>query len=428
MKTCLLASILLCVCALAQAPDARASDPSALGWMMGSPPPAGKIIRFDDGSYMRFPQWRWSFSHWRELVPTVNVPRGASRVAVLPKAERRDLDNVHFMPMGGTRRMTWRESLDANYTDGIVVLHRGRIVYEYYAGALAAERQHIAFSVTKSFFGTIAAALIHEGKLDASAPVARYIPELKDSGFGGATVAQVLDMTTALKFTETYGESTTEFADYARAAGFIPRPPGYRGASSIYDYLAGIATQGEHGKAFTYRSINTDVAGWLIARVTGKPLVEVFRERIWSKLGAEDDAYLQVDAAGTLFAAGGLNTRLRDLARFGEMIRLKGRYNGRQIVPAAVIEDIARGGDRQKFIPAGYKTLPGWSYHNQWWVSHNEHGAFMGRGIHGQAIYIDPKAEMVIARYASHPLAGNVNLDPASLPAYHAVAKYLMSR
>ena len=73
-------------------------------------------------------------------------------------------------------------------------------------------------------------------------------------------------------------------------------------------------------------------------------------------------------------------------------------------------------------------TLPGWSYHNQWWISHNAHGAFMARGIHGQSIYVDPKAEMVIARFASHPNAGNVGIDPNSLPAYRAIADHLMTR
>ena len=62
-----------------------------------------------------------------------------------------------------------------------------------------------------------------------------------------------------------------------------------------------------------------------------------------------------------------------------------------------------------------------------WWVTHNEHGAYMARGIHGQAIYIDPKAEMVIARFGSHPMAANGFNDPTSLPAYHALAKYLMA-
>jgi len=110
------------------------------------------------------------------------------------------------------------------------------------------------------------------------------------------------------------------------------------------------------------------------------------------------------------------------------MIRLDGTYNGHRIVPAAVIADIRRGGSPAAFVPAGYTTLPGWSYRKQWWISHDDHGAFMARGIHGQAIYIDPKAEMVIARFASHPLAGNMNLDPMSLPAYRAIANQLLRK
>jgi CubicO group peptidase (beta-lactamase class C family) len=114
------------------------------------------------------------------------------------------------------------------------------------------------------------------------------------------------------------------------------------------------------------------------------------------------------------------------MARLGEMMRLGGRFNGQQIVPQAVVDDIRRGADPAQFAKAGYATLPGWSYRNMWWVSHNEHGAFSARGIHGQVIYIDPRAEMVIARFGSHPLASNVNFDPTSLPAFHALAKHLM--
>jgi len=136
---------------------------------------------------------------------------------------------------------------------------------------------------------------------------------------------------------------------------------------------------------------------------------------------------LRESSIGTPLASGGLNTRLRDLARFGEMIRQGGVCGGQQIMPAAAIAEIRRGGNTQAFAGAGYHTLPGWSYHNQWWVSHDDHGTFMGRGIHGQALYIDPKAEMVLARFASHPLAANINLDPTSLPAYRAVADHLIA-
>jgi len=416
----------------ADAPPAFASaadtDPIKLGWMAGYPVPPDKQIRYDDGSYYRFPQWRWSFSHWRELMPTAAISRGTGPVAELVRAERDDLDAVTFVPLGGSTAMTWAESLAANYTDGIVVLHRGRVVYERYFGALTAERPHIAFSVTKSFIGTLAAMLVAEGKLDPAAPVSRYLPELTGSGFGDATVDQVLDMTTALDFSENYVGGSDSFLAFARAVGVFQRPAGYAGPSSIMQFLPTIARRGAHGEAFTYRSPNTEVLGWLIARVTGKRPEVVLQERIWDRLGAEADASIALDPAGAAVTSGGLNCRLRDLARFGEMIRLDGTYNGQRIVPAAVIADIRRGGNPTAFVPAGYQTLPGWSYRKQWWISHDDHGAFMARGVHGQAIYIDPKAEMVIARFASHPLAGNMNLDPTSLPAYRAVAEQLLRK
>jgi hypothetical protein len=147
---------------------------------------------------------------------------------------------------------------------------------------------------------------------------------------------------------------------------------------------------------------------------------------IWSKLGAEYDAYFVLDPVGTEIGGGGLNTTLRDLARFGELMRRKGRVNNRQIIPARVVDDIERGGDKAKFAKAGLKTLPGWSYRNMWWISHNEHGAYMARGIHGQSVYIDPKSEMVIVRYASHPVAANTANDPITLPAYAAIADALI--
>ena len=305
----------------ADLPDAAQSDPVALGWMVGSPPPPDKTIRFADGSFYKFPQSRWTLSHWREIFPTRNVSRGEGPVSALPRGKPASLDGLTFTPIGSDKTMTWGESLGANYTDAIVVLHRGQVVYEKYFPILPADRQHIAFSVTKSFIGTLGAMLVAEGKLDPGATVARYIPELADSGFGDATVQQVLDMTTAIDYSEDYADPNSSFLPYARAAGMMPLPPGYTGPTSIYDFVRGIAKSGTHGTEFHYRSPNTDVLGWLIARVTGKSPDAVLQERIWSQLGAEGDAYMALDRTGTAMAAGGFNTRLRDLARFGEMIR-----------------------------------------------------------------------------------------------------------
>lgn len=406
--------------------NALDSDPRTMGWMQGSPPPPALRVRFADGSMMRFPQNRWANSHFRALVPTKGVTRGPGAVDVLARAERPELDAVNFYPIGADKAMSWAESLLANYTDGIVVLHRGRIVYERYFGASDADAPHIAFSVTKSFIGTIAACLVHEGALDDAAPVAHYVPELAGSAFGDASVREVMDMTTGLQYSEVYTDPQAEIWSHARAGGLIPRPPGYQGPDSFYEFLQTVTKQGDHGVHFSYKTVNTDVLGWIIRRVTGHPLAHTLSQRIWSRLGAEHDAYITVDTAGTEFAGGGLNTTLRDLARFGEMMRNGGRAMGQQVVPQAVVDGIRKGADPAKFVSAGYHTLPGWSYRSMWWISHNPHGAYMARGIHGQAIYIDPAAEMVIARYGSHHIAGNLGIDPHSLPAYHAMACHLM--
>ena len=394
--------------------------------MIGAPPPPERLIRFGDASFTRFPRTRWSFAHMRQLMPTSVVARQDAPVCALPRHERDDIDAVTFQPLGSPERMTWEDSLSANFTDGILVLHHGQVVYERYFGALTPHTQHIAFSVTKSFVATIAAMLIHEGVLDGQATVARYVPELATGGYAEATVRQLLDMTTGIAYDEDYTNDDSSVWSLSRAGGFRPRPPGYAGPDTFYEYVQTLQQATPHGERFAYKTVNTDTLGWVLRRVTGRTISALVRDYLWLRLGVEQDGYFTVDSTGVEFAGGGLNLTLRDMARFGEMMRMGGRFNGEQIVPAAVIDDIRNGGNRDHFALAGYSLLPGWSYRSMWWVSHNAHGAYTARGIHGQAIYVDPAAEMVIARFASHPLGANANLDPTSLPAYHALARHLM--
>ena len=426
--TCL-GLLLLSCSAFAQTPpavpDAAASDPKALGIMQGFPPAADKTVRIADGSGWKFPQIRWAFSHTRELGPTVDVWRGGGKPTALPVAERKNLDNVAFTTLDG-KPMTWIQSLAANYVDGVIVLHKGRVVYEKYFGALDAHTPHTLMSSTKSFVGTLAAMLVEEGKLDPSALVTRYVPEMKDSAYADATVRQVMDMTTGVQYSEKYADPNAEIWQYVAAGGWFPLRPDYKGPRTLYGFLQNLKKEGDHGQAFAYKTPNAELLGWIVQRVAGKPMAQLLSETIWQKIGAEEDTLFAIDSVGTATAGGGLATTLRDFARVGEMFRLDGRYNGQQIVPKTVIDDIRKGGDKEHFAKAGYTTLPGWSYRDMWWISHNEHGAYTMRGIHGQALWIDPKAEMVIARFASNPVAANPANDPISLPAYMELAKYLM--
>jgi CubicO group peptidase (beta-lactamase class C family) len=154
-------------------------------------------------------------------------------------------------------------------------------------------------TVTKSVFGTIGAMLVMQGILDENALATKYVPELKGSGFGDATVRQLLDMTTGIKYSEDYADPNAEIWDHLRAGSVLPRPPGYEGPKSFYEFLQTVKKEGEHGKGFAYKTVNTDALGWVIARATGKSVGENLQELIWSKLGTEQDACFSIDTVGT---------------------------------------------------------------------------------------------------------------------------------
>ena len=417
--------------AIAMADNDRAlsdeeSDPDSLGWMQGFPPPDDKIIGQPDSNYFSFPKLRWSVCHFRELLPTTQVSRGLGPPNPLETAIDAGIDSVTFTPLDSDVPMTWEQSLSANYTDGVLVLHKGRVVYERYSGCLDEAGKHGAMSMTKSLTGLLAEILIAEGKLDDTASVSSIVPELGDSAFGSSTVRQVMDMTTALAYSEDYSDPDADVWTYNRAANPLPKPDDYTGPRSYFEYLQTVRKQGNHGEAFGYKTINTDALGWIIARVSGQPVNELLSERVWSRIGAEQDAYMTIDSIGTPFAGGGLSAGLRDLARIGQLMLDEGAVASQRLFPPSVVDSIRAGGDKAAFATANYPTIPGGSYRSMWWVFHNDHGAFAARGVHGQTIYIDPTAQMVIVRFASHPAAKNAAIDPTSLPAYQAVAEYLL--
>ena len=411
--------------------SARDSDPRVMGWMQGFPPPPDKLITQPDSNYFSFPKLRWSVCHLREFLPTEEISRGTGApvpLAYLPHADfadmARQIDALTFTPTNGGKAMTWEESLAANYTDGMLIIHKGRVVYERYFGCLREDGKHAIMSMTKSITGLLAQILVAEGALDERLRVRDVIPEIGDSAFASATVRQVMDMTTGVKYSEDYADPNADIWVYSRAASPLPKPEGYKGPDGYWAYLQQVRPEGQHGDAFHYKTINSDMLGWIISRVTGKAVTELASERLWRPIGAEQDAYQTVDGKGVPFAGGGVTAGLRDLGRLGLLMLNGGQINGQRLFPASVVDRIRAGGDPAKF--SGFPTIPKGSYTSQWWVFHDEHGAYAARGVHGQTIYVDPTAEMVLVRLASFPRAQNGLIDPTSLPAYQAVARYLM--
>lgn len=413
--------------------SAQDSDPRVMGWMQGFPPPADKLITQPDSNFFSFPKLRWSVCHLREFLPTEEISRGLGAPIPLryPSAPRfadlrQEIDALSFTPLNAETPMTWEQSLYANYTDGILILHEGEVVYERYFGCLDETGKHAAMSMTKSVTGLLGEILVAEGKLDDTLLVRDIIPEIGESAFATATARQVMDMTTGVKYSEDYSDPNADIWLYSAAASPLPKPEGYTGPNGYWEYLQQVKPDGEHGAAFHYKTINSDMLGWIISRVTNRSVTELASERLWQPMGAEQDAYQTVDAKGVPFAGGGISASLRDLGRLGQIMLDEGAFGGKRLFPAEVVEHIRKGGDPSKF--SGFPTIPNGSYTSQWWVFHNDHGPFAARGVHGQTIYVDPTAKMVLVRFASYPQAQNGFIDPTSLPAYQAVAEYLMSR
>jgi len=298
---------------------------------------------------------RWAYQHVDELVPTVVVSRGTG--PVLELAERP-------LPL---------DVADPPYLDGLAVLRDGALVLERYANGMEASTLHLSQSVGKSVLGLLVGAL----RLDPAMAVTELVPELAGSGYDGARVQHLLDMTAAIDFVEDYAD----FWRYDAACAWHPLAPGV--PETILDFLRTIGPAAwAHGERFHYATPNTDLLGIVAERAGGAPLAELIARELWAPMGAERDALLTVDHAGTAAIGGGFCATLRDYARLGEHVR-------RSRTPGLGEGELARG------------VQPGATgYGRQWWTID---GRLTAWGIHGQRIAVGERT--VVAILSSWPEA-----------------------
>lgn len=349
-----------------------------------------------------------------------------------PKPSSETIEQVTYKDWNGQEK-PFKHMLETTQTDAIVILRDGEIIHENYFNGQTPDSRHILFSATKSLTGLVVAQLIHEGVIDPEKQIKDYVPELETSAFGDARVIDLLDMTTGLKFNEDYSDPNSEMAIHFISGGFVTPPPGYDGPRSVRAFLPNIQKEGNHNEAFHYVSVNTETLAWVVERAmeqTGKKttLKELFEERIWSRIGAEQDAFITKDSAGDHSWAGGLNATIRDFARIGQMILNRGKVGDEQLISPEVFDFMRNRNMRDHFIASGQEKIDpyiqGWSYANQFWRIHNEHDSFTAWGIHGQIAYIDPETKMVFAIQSSYKEAEDANIGDIFV-ACHAVSKHL---
>ena len=395
--------------------------------MAGAPPfPAGSLVNL--GNWQDPPYNRWAFQHVRELIPTARIRRGDGAARRLPRAER-DLSGIRYRSDG--RELTVGEMLAESYTDGFLVLHRGRIVTEQYFNNMRPDTPHLLMSVSKSVVSSVAGVLATQGRLDVSAPVATIVPELGGTSFAGATVQHLLDMRAGTRFDENYDNLQADVRTYERVFLWRPDDGDPRPADALA-YYATLANDGPHGGPFRYRSILTDVLGWAIERAGGARLHELISELIWQPMGAEFDAEVTLDAHGNPMADGGVCATLRDLGRFGLLFAGTRRAPSPRwsVMPASWVRDTIAGAadGPEAFIaveePVRY--TPGMHYRNCWWVTEPAVPFFYAAGIYGQQVFVHQPSQVVVVKLSTWPSA----LNPASrltIDAVLAIAAALQS-
>jgi CubicO group peptidase (beta-lactamase class C family) len=346
------------------------------------------------------PYNRWTFLNVSDVVPTTRVWRGAGPASSLPEAHQ-DIGGIRFTHDGTER--TIGEFLDTTFTDGFLVLHKGRIVSETYMNGMRPQTLHLSQSVGKSVAGAVAGILIHRGLVDPRALVTRYLPELEETAYRGATVQQVLDMTTGTLFDETYTAVDSHVAKLDAACGWKTRK-GADWPETVWQLILELKqSERPHGQAFQYRSIETDVLAFILQRVSGKMLADLVSEELWAPLGAQEDASFTVDPAGYALACGGFNATLRDYGRFADMITHGGAFNGRQVVPAEWVSETCNGGNHALFGADYRVVLPNGAYHNQFWIEDVDRPALLSRGVFGQLLYMDQAAEFTAVKLSTWP-------------------------
>jgi CubicO group peptidase (beta-lactamase class C family) len=373
-----------------------------IGPSISSAEESGRPTNLTLESFQFGPVNRWTFSHMREIIPTVNIPRDTNRFLMLNNSDDLVADfSVEFQG----RKQSIDEIAAHQFIDGLLIIKDGEIVVENYYGHLTQDRPHLMNSVSKSIVGLVAGKLAAQGVIDLEKPVSHYVPALAKSGYGPDSLQTLLDMRDGSDYTETYADFTTTFRLQDCAIGwtdadYCPK----NGPIGLYEFLPTVGREKSKLGTFSYRSGSTNVIGWVLEAVTKQPLAELISEHIWQPMGAEFDANITVDEGGFVLADHGISATLRDLGRMGLLVLNDGKAFGNEVIPSKFIQDIrGQQGDPKWPYPGlgGYKPY----YRSFWWGEGNPGGDISGYGIHGQFVRVVPEAGLVITMYSTWPRA-----------------------
>lgn len=280
-------------------------------------------------------------------------------------------------------------------TTGLLVIKDGVIRYEGYFLGNSEDLQHISWSMGKSFVSALFGIAIDEGYIQSiEQQVTDYVPELKDSGYDGVRIKDVLQMSSGVKFNEDYGDFNSDINRFSRAIAF---------GTSLDDFSASLTREKPPGTYHHYVSIDTQVLGMILTRAIDVSLTDYLQQKIWQPLGMEYPAYWLKDDDEMELALGGLNVTLRDYAKFGWLYLNLGNWQGKQIVPRQwIIDSVTPDAPHLQPGVGNPNSSSNFGYGYQWWIPLGAEDEFAAQGIYHQYIYIDPDKQLVIVKTSAN--------------------------
>jgi CubicO group peptidase (beta-lactamase class C family) len=360
-------------------------------------------------------RWQWlnpeinsfTFRETDEVFESRAVKRSGS-VWDLPRGPAMAMPVVEF---DGAARDYQRFAEDT-FTNALLVIRDGRIVFEDYRNKSDEETRFISFSMAKTITAMLTGAALQQGKIASlDDPVTRYLPELAGSGYDGTTIRQLLQMRSGVDYQERY-----DFGDNPSFAGRLHEQAIVLNRMRFADGARDTRRANAPGSTFNYSTLDTFVIGWVLERATGMPLASFTEQVLWGPLGSEADGFWLTDGppgVGRELSGMGFNARLRDFGRLGQMMLDGGKANGRQVLPARWVEQMTR------MVPTG-ERMPGYGLFT--WQIDEEPGAFAAVGLAGQLIYVHPRTRTVIVKLSHYPPAEPASVLPETRAYFKAIA------
>jgi CubicO group peptidase (beta-lactamase class C family) len=364
---------------------------------------------------MRRPFNEWTFTHMSWLMPIERVTGGLARPLPV-KPQHLDL-TYRFEDVDYSLTELHRRT----FTTAFVVLHRGEIVHESYPGAFAGPRTRMQlFSVSKSVTSMLVGIALADGDIGSVKDrVTDYRPDFVGTAYEETTLAELLDMTSGVGDAEVWDVPDSGIRRFERAV---------TNGGDVTAIIRAATRTAQPGERFNYSTFDAQILGWVLEAATGKSLARYATERLWQHIGAEHDAYYWLTRARprTAIGAGSFNATARDVARVGLLMANDGVIDGRQIVPRDWVRR-ARGTDLPQLAvgalgPSGYAH---YGYANQWWtLGSSSFDAFTGVGVHGQYLFVDPAADVVIVKCSAWPTQDDERRDLETITALRRIADH----